>query len=170
MKLFFMTLLMLFSNDPKEIAKINSIKKEAEEAYLSGNYELAAVKYSFLSDSLNVDDDLVTLNLGHSYFHLGDTSNAKLNYGKLGMSSDKKLKSIAYQQLGVMSKDAGKPEQALQQLKAAIKADPANKDAIYNYEVVKKLLEEQKKQKQSKDSKFAPLLKKKAYDESVDDY
>jgi len=168
MKLFFMTLLMLFSNDPKEIAKINSIKKEAEEAYLSGNYELAAVKYSFLSDSLNVDDDLVTLNLGHSYFHLGDTSNAKLNYGKLGMSSDKKLKSIAYQQLGVMSKDAGKPEQALQQLKAAIKADPANKDAIYNYEVVKKLLEEQKKQQQDQDKENQDQSEEKSEEQNKD--
>ncbi|MBC6409465.1 MAG: hypothetical protein GDA42_03255 [Ekhidna sp.] len=153
MKLFFITLLILFSNDPKKIAKINSIKKEAEKAYLSGDYKLAAAKYSLLSDSLNVDEDLIKLNLGHSYFNLGDTSGAKLNYGKLGMSSDKKLKSIAYQQLGVMSKDAGKLEQSLQQLKFAIKANPANEDAIYNYEVVKKLLEERKEQQQQNQNK-----------------
>ena len=148
MRLLLVTLLILFSNNPKEIAKINSIKKEAEKAYLSGDYRLAALKYSLLLDSLNVEDDLIKLNLGHAYFNLGDTSGAKLSYEKLGMSSDKKLKSIAYQQLGVMSKEAGKLEQSLQQLKSAIKANPANEDAIYNYEVIKKLLEEQKEQQQ----------------------
>ena len=153
MKLLLVTLLILFSNNPKEIAKINSIKKEAEKAYLSGDYRLAALKYSLLLDSLNVEDDLIKLNLGHAYFNLGDTSGAKLNYEKLGISSDKKLKSIAYQQLGVMSREAGKLEQSLQQLKSAIKANPANEDAIYNYEVVKKLLEEQKEQQQQNQDK-----------------
>ncbi|MDE0471094.1 MAG: hypothetical protein OXH57_04070, partial [Ekhidna sp.] len=153
MRLLLITLSILFSSNPKEIAKINSIKKEAEKAYLSGDYQLAALKYSLLSDSLNVEDDLIKLNLGHAYFNLGDTSGAKLSYEKLGMSSDKKLKSIAYQQLGVMSKEAGKLEQSLQQLKSAIKADPANEDAIYNYEVVKKLLKEQKEQQQQNQDK-----------------
>ncbi len=148
MRTFLLLLLVLFSNDPKEIAKINSLKKEAEEAFLSGNYELAISKYSFLTDSLDVDDDLIQLNLGHAYYQLGDTTGAKLNYGRVGASSNKKLKSIAYQQMGVMSKDAGKLEESLQQLKSAIKADPSNRDAVYDYEVVKKLLEEQKKQEQ----------------------
>ncbi|MEM0941009.1 MAG: hypothetical protein AAGI25_14655 [Bacteroidota bacterium] len=145
---FLFILIALLSNDPKEIIKINSLKKEAEEAFLNGNYELAVSKYILLSDSMGVDDDLIKLNLGHAYYHLGDTSGAKLNYGRVGAARSKKLRSIAYQQLGVMSKDAGKLEESLQQLKSAVKADPTNKDAVYDYEVVKKLLEEKKKQEQ----------------------
>ncbi len=148
MKILLVILFALFSNDPKEIAKINALKKKAEEAYLEGNYEQAAITYQLLTDSLKVEDEFIKLNLGHSYYHLGDTANAKLNYGQLGMSTNKKLKSIAYQQLGVMSKDEGKLEQSLQQLKSAIKSDPSNKEAVYNYEVVKKLLENKKKQEQ----------------------
>ena len=153
MRIFFVLLLAFISNDPKEIAKINSLKKEAEQAYLSGDYKLAAERYRFLADSLEVDDDLVRLNLGHSLYHLGDSANAKNAYGKLGMSANQQVKSIAYQQLGVMSKDANKLEVSLQQLKSSIKADPTNKEAIYNYEVVKKQLEEQQQQQQDKDNK-----------------
>ena len=135
-------------NDPKEIAKINALKKEAEAAYLAQDYELALSKYTILHDSLGITDPAIKLNLAHSHYHLGDTAGAKMNYSNLTTSESKKMKSIALQQLGVMSKDAGKLKEALQQLKSAIKAYPANQDAIYNYEVVKKLLEEQKKQEQ----------------------
>ena len=145
MKWYLIILAGLLSNDPRDIAKVNSLKKEA---YLNGNFELAASTYGYLSDSLGVDEDLIHLNLAHSYYQLGDTTGAKTNYGKVGSSSDRSLKSIAYQQLGVMSKESGKLEESLQQLKSAIKADPSNRDAIYDYEVVKKLLEEQQKQEQ----------------------
>lgn len=148
MRTFLVVILALLINDPKEIAKINAIKKEAETAFLAKDYELAIYKYTLLSDSLGIEDPAVKLNLAHAHYHLGDTAGAKINYSKLSSSEDKQMKSIALQQLGVMSKDAGKLEEALQQLKTSIKSDPTNKEAIYNYEVVKKLLEEQQEQQQ----------------------
>ncbi|MEO9870578.1 hypothetical protein [Ekhidna sp.] len=148
MRIFLVIILAVFINDPKEIAKINALKKEAQAAYLAEDYELALAKYTILSDSLGVNDPAVKLNLAHAHYHLGDTAGAKLNYGNLASSESNKLKSIALQQLGVMSKEVGKLEEALQQLKSAIKADPSNQEARYNYEVVKKLLEEQKEQEQ----------------------
>ena len=153
MRLLLITLLVLLSNDPREIARANLLKKEAEQAFLSGDYKLAIDNYNFLLDSLQVNDDLVRLNLAHAYYHIRDSANAKSAYGTVGTSSNKKLKSIAYQQLGVMSKEANKLKLALEQLKSSIKADPTNKEAIYNYEVVKKLLEDKKKQQnQDKDN------------------
>ena len=148
MRTVLILLLALVTNDPREIAKINALKKEAERAYLNGDYELAISKYSYLTDTLQITDDEVLLNLGHAYYQKGDTTGAKYNYGKVGSSSDKRLKSIAHQQLGVMSKEAGKLDQSLLQLKSAIKSDPTNRDAVYDYEVVKKLLEEQQQQQQ----------------------
>ena len=148
MKSFLVIILAILINDPKEIAKINSLKKEAEEAYLAQDYELALSKYTILHDSLGVDDPAIKLNLAHAHYHVGDTAGAKMNYSNLAGSESNRMKSIALQQLGVMSKDAGKLEEALQQLKSAIKADPSNQEAVYNYEVVKKLIEEQKQQEQ----------------------
>lgn len=151
MKYFAILLLALFTNDPRDIAKINALKKEAEKAYLEGDYQMALEKYTTLYDSLGVSEDEIKLNLAHSYYNLDDTANAKTNYNTLSASANNKLKSIAYQQLGVISKDAGKLDVSLQQLKSAIKADPTNRAARYDYEVVKKLLEEQEKQEQEQE-------------------
>lgn len=148
MKILLVLLIAFVSNNPKEIAKINALKKEAEKAYLAGDYEMALSKYAILSDSMGVEEDEIKLNLAHSHYQLGDTTGAKSNYNQLVRSSNKKLKSIAYQQLGVMSKDTGKLEEALQQLKSAIKSDPTNQAARYDYEVVKKQLKEQQEQEQ----------------------
>ncbi len=151
MKFFLAIVFALLITDPKKIARINAIKKEAERAFLLQEYELALAKYSLLRDSLDVDDPAIDLNLAHAHYHLGDTASAKTNYGKLTSSDNNQLKSIAYQQIGVINKDMGKLEESLQQLKSAIKANPANQEARYNYEVVKKLLEEQQKQDQNQD-------------------
>ena len=40
MKLLILSLLLLISTDPREIAKVNSLKKEAEKAFLEGNFKL----------------------------------------------------------------------------------------------------------------------------------
>ncbi|MEQ9467200.1 MAG: hypothetical protein RLN88_07285 [Ekhidna sp.] len=149
MRILLAILLAVVITDPKEVAKANSLKKEAEQAYLSGDYELALSKFTLLRDSMEVDDPAIKLNIAHAHYNLGDTAGAKLAYNSLTSSGNTKLKSVALQQLGVMSKDAGKLEEALQQLKSSIKADPANQEARYNYEVVKKLLEEQKQQQKN---------------------
>ena len=148
MKYYFVLLLALITNDPREIAKINALKEKAEEAFLAGNYEVAIANYSMLYDSLGVKEDEIRLNMAHAYYNLQDTSNAKSYYNNLSASTNKELKSVAYQQLGVMNKEAGKLEESLQQLKSSLKANPANQQARYNYEVVKKQLEEQQQQQQ----------------------
>ena len=134
--------------DPTEIAKINRLKSEAEQAYLNGNYHSAAKKYSMLYDSMNVAEDEIALNLAHSYYALGDSANAKTNYQHLTSSANRQLKSVAYQQLGVLAKTPATLKQSLAYLKSALKANPANEEARYNYEVVKKLLKEQEQQQQ----------------------
>jgi len=155
MKWFLIVFLVFLSNNPKEIAKVNAAKKEAEKAYLAGDYQTAVSKYHLLLDSMNVNEDEIKLNLAHAYYQLGDTANAKLGYSKLTSSTSKNLKSIAFQQLGVMSKDEKKLEQALNQLKTSIKSDPTNLDARYDYEVVKKMLnnQNQKGDSSNKDEK-----------------
>jgi len=151
MKAFLILLLLFIDADPTEIARINRLKNKAEVAFGHGQYDVAATNYRLLYDSIGVNDPTVGLNLAHSYYALGDTVNAKLKYQSVASSNDKKLKSIAYQQLGVMAKTPATLSESLQYLKAALKADPANEEARYNYEVVKKLLDQQKEQQQDQD-------------------
>ncbi|MEQ8472502.1 MAG: hypothetical protein RIC35_15020 [Marinoscillum sp.] len=139
-------LLVFASTDPSEISRYNRLKNKAETAFEHGQYEVAKNNYSMLYDSIGAEDPSIGLNLAHCYYALGDSTNAKLKYQAVVTGDDKKLKSIAYQQLGVMAKKPETLNESLQYLKSALKADPTNEDARYNYEVVKRMLEKQQEQ------------------------
>ncbi len=144
---------MLFvSNNPLDIAEVNKLKREAEDAYQSGDYQTAISNYRYLIDSLDIREDQILLNLAHAYYQSDDTTNAKNFYSEASMSGNQALKSIAYQQLGVMSKSPQSLKQSLQYLKASLKANSQNLDARYDYELVKKLIQEQEQQ-QNEDQK-----------------
>lgn len=145
--------LLLFATGPGEISKINSLKSEAKAAYVKGDYQVAIDKYKYLVDSLGVKEDEVMLNLANAYFNSKDTVNAPTTYLPLTQSIDTRIKSIANQQLGVMANRNGKFEEALNYFKQALKTAPDNEDARYNYEMVKKKIEEEKKkqEQQNKD-------------------
>jgi Ca-activated chloride channel homolog len=145
--------LLFFATGPGDINKINSLKSEAKAAYVKGNYQVAIDKYKYLIDSLGVKEDEVMLNLANAYFNSKDTLNAPTTYMPLTQSTDTKIKSIANQQLGVMANRNGKFEEALNYFKQALKTAPDNEDARYNYEMVKKKIEEEKKkqEQQNKD-------------------
>lgn len=136
--------------DPGDIGKINSAKAEAKKAYIAGDYATAIKKYTYLADSLGVREDEVMMNLANSYFLTNDTINAVSSFQPLTMSTNPQLKSMANQQLGVLSNRQGRFEDALNYFKQALKANPANDDARFNYEMVKKKLLEQQKQQDQK--------------------
>jgi len=144
-------LLFIVSDDINQIATINRLKKEAENAYQAEEYSTAASNYKILYDSLGQHDDNLLLNLSNSYYKLNDTSNAEVHYAKLTETNDKNLRSIAYQQLGVLSNDMGKHEQALEQFKNSLRANPDNEDSRYNYELLKKLMQEQEQNQDQQD-------------------
>lgn len=151
MKILFSIVLLLIAsgfNDLDKIAKVNKLKKEAREAYLAGNYQLAIDKCNYLLDSMKIDDDKIRLNLANAYYQSKDTAQAHNNYDNLITSKNNLVKSMAHQQLGVMQHDQQKYKEALQSFKNALKADYTNEDARYNYEMLKKLLKEQEDQQQ----------------------
>jgi tetratricopeptide (TPR) repeat protein len=140
-------------SDPGKIGKVNSLKNEARKAYTAGDYKTAIQKYKYLVDSLNVNEDEVLLNLASAYYLSKDTANAQLNYQAVADSEKNAVRSKAWQQLGVMADRQGKLEEALDHFKQAIKADPTNDDARYNYELLKKKLDEKKKKEQEQQNK-----------------
>lgn len=149
MKSFLIAVVLLaFTVDPGKIGTINSLKSEAKEAYKKGDYKKAIEKYRYLVDSLSVTEDEVRLNLANAYFEANDTVNTLQRYQPLTQSSNTKIRSVAHQQMGVLANRQGKFEEALASFKQALKANPANEDARYNYEMVKKKLEEQKKKEE----------------------
>ncbi len=136
-----------------DIATVNKLKREAETAYLSGNYAKAAEAYTMLTDSLGVMDDKILLNLGHSLFQKGDSLQAFSQYQRLISSPDKTLRSTALNQMGVLSNNPQERSSALNFFKEALKANPANAEARYNYQLLKKQMDEESEQNKDQQQK-----------------
>ncbi len=152
MKYLLVAILLVFTSiDPGRIARINKAKKEAELAWQAGDYKLARDKYLYLKDSLGVEDETLLLDLAHAHIMLKDSASARQLYEELTGSSNAQIRSVAYQQLGALAFQQKKHEEALDLFKQALRANPANEDARYNYELVKRLLEQQQQQ-QNKDN------------------
>jgi tetratricopeptide (TPR) repeat protein len=168
MKLLILALFTLLAViDLDRISTINSYKETAKTAFESSDYEGAVKSYHFLIDSLGVIEDPLYINLANAYFHQSDTANAAYYYTKAIDGNDTKLISQAYTQLGVISKWKNSSKIALNQFKMALKTDPSNETARYNYELLKKLMknQEQQNKKDNKDvkpSEYAKKLKKQA--------
>jgi len=158
--------------DINDIAKINALKAEAEKFYLKEDYQSAFDKYTLLVDSFKVTDDNLLLNYANSSYFLTGLNGkigeqetqenspyaevAMSNYRKLTSSKDTNVKSSAYNQLGIINYHMGQgvPEgekfikESLAYFKQSLKSSPQNDNARYNYELVKKQLEEQKDQQE----------------------
>lgn len=132
--------------DPATVKKINETKSAAESSFKKGDYSAAIEKYRYLVDSLNVREDEVMLNLAHAYYLAKDTANAYSSYQSVTTSPDRNIRSSAQLQLGLIANQQGRPEEALNHFRESIKANPSNDDARYNYEMVKKKLQEQNDQ------------------------
>lgn len=152
MKLIYILLLTLLI-DPSRISEVNKAKEKARESYARGDYKEAVRQYRILIDSLGVSEEEVAMNMGHSYYQVNDTLNAKNTYLGLTTSSNPQYRSVSYQQLGMLAYQGGKLEEALAHFKSALKANPANEDARYNYELVKKKLDEQQQQQRNDQDK-----------------
>jgi len=150
MKFIILSIIGLITIDPSRIAKVNGAKSEARKAYMDGDYKKAVSMYTYLTDTLDVREDEVMINLANSYFQIKDTANAITTYQSLTASPTNHIRSKAQQQLGILHHRQGKLEEALANFKEAIKADNSNVDAKYNYELLKKKLDEEKKKQEEK--------------------
>jgi outer membrane biosynthesis protein TonB len=145
-----LTILFIFGGGEFEgnVSQFNQVKKEAEFAYNNEDYSTAVERYRYLIDSLKYQDDNARLNLAHSHYKMDEIDQAKALYSSLSTSTDKEVRSIANQQLGVFESRGQNLEKALNYFKKSLLANPENEDARYNYELVKKKLEEQEQQNQ----------------------
>jgi tetratricopeptide (TPR) repeat protein len=154
--LIFLTLLNIMGSDINKIARVNKLKRAAETAYRNGNFEEAISSFRSLTDSLGVNEDPVLLNLANSYFQTKDTASAMQYYARILGSDNDEMRSLAYQQLGVINQQQNKLSEALAHFKSALKSDPSNEDARYNYELLKKIIDEQQQDEKDKNKDIEP--------------
>ena len=164
---FLFALLGLVTVDVNKIARINKLKKAGESAYRNGEFEQAINSFRTLTDSIGVNEDPVLLNLANSYFQTKDTTNAIQYYARVLGSDNMEMQSRAYQQIGVLLQQQNKLQEALNNFKLALKADASNEDARYNYELLKRMLDQQQQNQQDENkdiepSEYAKKLKQQA--------
>ena len=143
-------------SDVNKIAKVNSLKKQAEKAFNQEEYEAAISSFRTLTDSLGINEDPILLNLANAYFHQKDTTNAQQYYSRVLSSEDAQLRSLAYQQMGVINKQKNEFDKALSDFKSALKSNPSNEDARYNYELLKQMMEQQEQQQENENKDIEP--------------
>jgi Ca-activated chloride channel homolog len=135
-----------------KIDRINKLKAEGEKAYLEKNYTQAINKYNLLIYNFNNSNERVRMNLAHAYYKNNDTISAAFHYKKLTSSSDPYISSVSNQQLGLISALQKQNKKALSYFKEALKADPGNESARFNYELTIKKIKEEKNKNHSQAS------------------
>lgn len=135
------------------IDEINRLTKEAELFFKNKEYEKSIINYDILIDSFEVSDEKILLNLAHSHFLNGDTTAALENYNYTTITDNNKIKSIALQQIGNINNSKNKLEEALEFYKESIIHDNNNLDSKFNYELVKRKIEDQKKNQEKDQNK-----------------
>ena len=172
---FLIILLVLFDGvgNIGKISKENALKNEAEQAFNNKDYKTAIAKFSYLTDTLKIVDEKAILNMGHAYYKLNELSAAAKTYEKIFTSNDNTLRSVAAQQLGIISfKGDQDKEKALTYFKEALRANHANAEARYNYELLKKMQnakEDPKMDNKNKDKKDQEKEEDKKKDEQKKD-
>lgn len=155
MKLIFILFLFINPvNDLNRIAEVNSLKKEAKEAYTQGDFDQAVQKYEKLVSEYDVRDESVMMNLANAYYKNKNVEKAMELYANLNGSTDNNIRSAAFNQSGLIAHQQKKKEEAINLFKEALKANPSNEAARFNYVKLKKEIEEEQKQDQeNKDDK-----------------
>lgn len=123
--------------------------KRGKEAFLKNDFKTAAEAHRLAVEQYGVKNEQALLNLAHAYYRLADNPKAQAYYQKLLQSTNKELASVAAQQLGNLAYQAGDKQSALEWYKQALRANPKNRDARYNYELVKRKKEQEDQQKQN---------------------
>lgn len=131
-----------------DIAKTNALIKEAKEALENERYEEAAENYRVLLDSFGMDDSQLKLNMAHALLKSDKKEEAKNIYRNLSGALDAAHRSIANQQLGNLAIENEELDEAINFYKSALKANPENEEARYNYELAKKLKEKQEQEQE----------------------
>lgn len=121
-----------------QISRNNQARQEAERAYRAGRFDRALTLYAYLSRTTTTIDPAVRLNLGHTYFRLGQYARAKPQYEILFRSDRPDLRTVAATQLGIMACFDRDSVRALTLFRQALLENADNEPARYNFELVKK--------------------------------
>ncbi|EAY29405.1 hypothetical protein [Microscilla marina] len=158
----YLTILSLFLviNPLTYVSEVNDTQWKAQKAFEDKNYLVAIHRYEHLVEQLQINDPNVYINLAHAYYKTKKWLNARKYYVLASKNENPTLSSLAYHQLGMISEENYNQDSSIEDLrtalklfKKAIKKNPKNLEARYNYELLRKKLEALRKFAEKNSSK-----------------
>ena len=116
------------------IAETNRLALSAQAAYSRGNFAAAAKDYTRMADQYGAASPAVLANMGQAYLRGKADLDATKAYTRLSVAGDAGMRSLAYNQLGVLAARQKNPSQAATYFKQALREDANNQMARINYE------------------------------------
>lgn len=130
---------LLQQGAPNRIAERNRLEQEAERAFGSREYALAASLYRQLAETALLPEPAVLFNQAQAYFAANDTLRARALYLRLTQASEPGMAASALAQLGVLACRSGDSALALDYFRRAVRLVPEHPSAAYNFELLSKL-------------------------------
>jgi tetratricopeptide (TPR) repeat protein len=126
-----------------KIEDSNTLKTKAAEAYRTHYYSEAINYYDKLLTAYEPNSDPIKLNLAHAHYKAQSYDAAAKLYTELSLSPDQLIRSTALCQLGVIQHRSKRYKLAIYYFKEALRVNPNNAIAAYNYELLKVTLQKQ---------------------------
>jgi tetratricopeptide (TPR) repeat protein len=120
-----------------KIQNSNTLKRQAVYEYKDHFYSHAADLFDELLVTYDPLSENIKINLAHSCFKAQNYTGAIKYYTELLTASDVTIRSIAQCQLGVIQNHTKRYKLALFYFKEALRTNPQNTVASYNYELLK---------------------------------
>jgi tetratricopeptide (TPR) repeat protein len=114
---------------------------EGRLAYERGEYQAAYAHYALALEDQGRFSARINFNLGLCYNRLDSLQLAKQCYSLADRPGEDELASLALNNLGVLSVRDKKLKEALGQFQDALRRDPKNSTARFNYELIRHLLD-----------------------------
>lgn len=121
----------------------NTLKQKAAEAYNAHYYSESIKYYDKLLMEYEPNSDPLKLNLAHAHYKAQSYDKAAKLYTELTTSLDPSIRSTAFCQLGLIQHRTKRYKLAIYYFKEALRVNPNNKIAAYNFEFLKITLQKE---------------------------
>jgi tetratricopeptide (TPR) repeat protein len=136
---FWVIILWIWDNGSLERNALrNSAKREAERAYRMQYFAQASQQYQLIIDNSVVRPVEVQFDLAQALFAQKKYKQAEVLYRRNLQAQDPAIVSNALNQLGLLLVLQGDTVEAIQRFKSALRTQPDNDIARYNFELLKK--------------------------------
>jgi len=128
-------------------SSLNDARK-ANEAFKNGDYELAVQLYRQAIDQ-NPDNSRLYFNLGNALAEAGYTDEAMEVYNQFrNMTEESNQQALADYNRGKLLSEQENFDEALSHFREALRKNPNDEDARFNYELAQRMKQQQEQQKQ----------------------